>query len=307
MFIYSIIIPHKNCPDLLKKCVDSIPEREDVQIIVVDDNSDESKKPQLSRKDVEIILLDAEHSKGAGRARNVGLQHAKGKWLLFADADDYYTDCLSGLLDKYADDNTTDTVYLNASMFDEKGNVRQYATSKLIEDFNRKIPFAEMHLRYSLWTPWSRMVKRDMVERNHIMFDELPACNDKMFCLYCSYYARSIAAEDSILYMYYKPTQGSQTDKKRNFLMLDGLLDVRVRTLALYNKVGYKPLPSLYELVHHSRYTEGIPADEIEKKYSHFLQKANITKTRDLYRYYSSHFRVLRARILRNLKSSRYY
>ena len=90
MFSYTIIIPHKNCPDLLKRCVDSIPVRDDVQIIVVDDNSDEDKKPSIERKGMEVVLLDASSSKGAGRARNVGLKHAKGKWLLFADADDYY-------------------------------------------------------------------------------------------------------------------------------------------------------------------------------------------------------------------------
>ena len=121
MFSYTIIIPHKNCPDLLKRCVDSIPVRDDVQIIVVDDNSDEDKKPSLERKGLEVVLLDAASSKGAGRARNVGLKHAKGKWLLFADADDYYTDNLSKFLDKYADDDTTDIVYLNASVFNEIG------------------------------------------------------------------------------------------------------------------------------------------------------------------------------------------
>lgn len=74
MFIYSIIIPHKNCPDLLRRCVDSIPEREDVQIIVVDDNSDEGKKQSLKEfKNLQVVLLDSSQSKSAGRARNVGI------------------------------------------------------------------------------------------------------------------------------------------------------------------------------------------------------------------------------------------
>ena len=84
MYNYSFIIPHKNCPDLLQRCVDSIPERDDVQVIVVDDNSDDGKKPSLkNHKNLQVILLDATQSKGAGRARNVGLEHAEGKWLLF--------------------------------------------------------------------------------------------------------------------------------------------------------------------------------------------------------------------------------
>ena len=60
-FNYSFIIPHKNCPDLLQRCVDSIPERDDVQVIVVDDNSDNEKKPALKeRKNLQVIPLDAE-------------------------------------------------------------------------------------------------------------------------------------------------------------------------------------------------------------------------------------------------------
>ena len=38
---YSIIIPHKNTPNLLQQCLDSIPYRDDIQIIVVDDNSED--------------------------------------------------------------------------------------------------------------------------------------------------------------------------------------------------------------------------------------------------------------------------
>lgn len=43
MINYSIIIPHKNIPDLLQRCLNSIPRRTDIQIIVVDDNSDPKK------------------------------------------------------------------------------------------------------------------------------------------------------------------------------------------------------------------------------------------------------------------------
>ena len=39
-FSYSIIIPHKNTPKFLQRCLDSIPQREDLEVIVVDDNSD---------------------------------------------------------------------------------------------------------------------------------------------------------------------------------------------------------------------------------------------------------------------------
>ena len=36
---YSVIIPHYNIVPLLERCLKSIPDREDIQIVVVDDNS----------------------------------------------------------------------------------------------------------------------------------------------------------------------------------------------------------------------------------------------------------------------------
>ena len=91
--IYSFIIPHKNCPDLLNRCLDSIPVRGDIQVIVVDDNSDADKKPIINRGDVELVLLDAMNSKGVGHARNVGIEKAFGKWLLFPDEIRCRTHC----------------------------------------------------------------------------------------------------------------------------------------------------------------------------------------------------------------------
>lgn len=44
IYKYSIIIPHKNTIHLLERCVDSIPRRKDIQIIVVDDDSCVSKE-----------------------------------------------------------------------------------------------------------------------------------------------------------------------------------------------------------------------------------------------------------------------
>ena len=70
-YTYTIIIPHKNAPLLLQRCLDSIPFRDDIQIIVVDDDSssdvvDFMDFPGSSREDVEIIFT--KEGKGAGYA-----------------------------------------------------------------------------------------------------------------------------------------------------------------------------------------------------------------------------------------------
>ncbi len=88
---------------MLQRCLDSIPERDDIQTIIVDDNSspdivDFDQFPGCHRKNTEVYLT--KEGRGAGYARNVGLKHAEGKWLIFSDADDFFADEFSSILDE---------------------------------------------------------------------------------------------------------------------------------------------------------------------------------------------------------------
>ena len=110
---YSIIIPHYDIPDLLMRCLKSIPVSEDIQVIVVDDNSPEAdtyleRYPELSRPYLEF--LSAPKNGGAGYARNIGLDQAKGKWLLFADADDFFVDNMYDIITTHIESDS-DVIY----------------------------------------------------------------------------------------------------------------------------------------------------------------------------------------------------
>ena len=129
MFTFTVIIPHKNTPVLLQRCLDSIPLRDDLEVIVVDDDSDPAivdfdHFPGKERKDTTVIFDKS--GKGAGHARNIGLEHAKGKWLLFADADDYFYPEAFYELDKFKDSDY-DIVYFYC-------NSRDGVTGEIIPD-----------------------------------------------------------------------------------------------------------------------------------------------------------------------------
>ena len=204
MYTYSIIIPHKNCPNLLQRCMNSIPEREDIQIIVIDDNSDADKKPSIDRNGVEVVLLDAEHSKGAGRARNVGLERAKGKWLLFADSDDFYTKEAFEVLDKYIDTDF-ELVYYNCKSVNSitmepshrtnhiNNILKVYSNNSCKENVNR--------LKYNVHEPWNKLVRHSFLTKHGIRFEEVKKANDILFTFMVGFFAKKIAVETDFVYV----------------------------------------------------------------------------------------------------------
>lgn len=215
---YTFIIPHKNIPDLLSRCVSSIPQRDDIQIIIVDDNSDADKVdfdifPGMERKDTEIIF-SKNIGKGAGYARNLALSKVKGKWVLFADADDLYTKDLLYLLDEHREDDA-DIVYFNLhcvfsdDLSESSKHAIRIAALKRYENNSFKI---SDYCRYYYTEPWGKMIKFSLIKSNQILFEESPIANDYYFSIQSGYYAKSIKYDNRQLY-YYTQRRGSLSDK----------------------------------------------------------------------------------------------
>lgn len=214
--VYSIIIPHKDIPELLNRCLSSIPFRDDIQIIVVDDNSVNpicvEKLPHNGYKN--FLFIQDYEQKGAGHVRNIGMKYALGRWLLFIDADDFYSKDAFSLFDQYSDSNY-DIVHFNQEGC-YSDNIKEY--SNRCEMFSRVIreyclnpnEDNEDKLRYSMHTPYVKMIKREMVVNNNILFDESIGSNDVMFSAKIGYSARKVFAVDKIAY-YVTVRRGSLT------------------------------------------------------------------------------------------------
>lgn len=82
MYTYTLIIPHYNIPYLLQRLLKTVPQRIDLQVIIVDDCStkDLDKLNQLKIDFKEIEWYSTGTNGGGGKARNVGLSHAKGQY-----------------------------------------------------------------------------------------------------------------------------------------------------------------------------------------------------------------------------------
>lgn len=214
--IYSFIIPHRNSPNLLDRCLNSIPHRDDIQIIVVDDNSDEGKKPvECGRPEVEYIYISKEESKGAGRARNRGLERAKGKWLMFPDCDDYYNVNFLDVLDKYKTSSSV-VIYFNFEYRD--GNTQEVLPDlpfkKYFELYDGSQELKE-EIKFHHNVPWTKMVSHDYINKYNINFEEVPNGNDILFSMLVGYFTNDIIVEKQCLYVYLKNANSILTSKNQ--------------------------------------------------------------------------------------------
>lgn len=246
---YSIIIPHYNTPELLLRCLKSIPERMDIQVIVVDDNSPDAdgyrqKYPDLFRKNVQIVLTN--EGKGAGYARNIGLQYANGKWVLFADADDFYVNDFTKLLDKNYDSDA-DIVYFNVKsvMSDDisKFANRNNAKDKLFEDYAKTRDSSLFRCHYC--EPWGKMVRHELIKKNHIKFDETRVDNDHYFSVVSGCLANNIKVVNEPLYVVTLRAGSLSFDFANDIDKLLTRLYVETRVQLFERNHGYniKPMP----------------------------------------------------------------
>lgn len=90
--LVSVIIPVYNRMDYLGECLDSVLAQtyENLEIILIDDGSTDGSVElckQYAEKDSRIVVIAANHG-GVSKARNLGLDAAKGEFVLFVDSDD---------------------------------------------------------------------------------------------------------------------------------------------------------------------------------------------------------------------------
>lgn len=112
----SIIIPVWNQEELILKALDSIPRRDDIEVLVYDDASTDNTRENVRKyieehPELDIKLFYEDENKGVGYARNVLFDNAKGEYIHSLDSDDtLITDRYLQVMEKL---DGTDMVYID--------------------------------------------------------------------------------------------------------------------------------------------------------------------------------------------------
>lgn len=196
----------------LDRCTASIPDRDDVQTIVVMDDE----------------------CRGAGWARNRGLEQATGDYVIFSDSDDFFLDSLSEFLDDYKDE-TADMVIFNACCIDEVTKRKSWRANHLnsIIGSNDK-EWQERHIRYHFTEPWCRLIKLSFIKEHGIKFGESKIANDVYFTTQIGLVAKKIKVDKRKLYCICN-NPNSTAKRKGDELILDA-----TKQFAKSNQLLYK-------------------------------------------------------------------
>ncbi|MFD2598052.1 glycosyltransferase family 2 protein [Sphingobacterium corticis] len=199
--VFSVIIPHKNATQLLQRLLESIPQRVDLEVIVVDDNSDVQEIANLEKLQAShtFSLYHNKGKRGAGASRNVGLEHARGKYVLLADSDDFFNAGFNEELDRVAE-REIDVFYYKVHSADSdtyEESHRHLFFNELIDAYKTK---GKRDVLYKYSVPWGKIYRRQFIEDNHISFAEVIAGNDMWFSCRCGVLAKTFEISDFVLY-----------------------------------------------------------------------------------------------------------
>jgi len=203
----SILIPHYNTPHLLLTLLQSISSDPDVEVLVCDDLStkevDQYEALKMCFPEVKFFSNNT-GNKGAGAARNLLMDHACGKYILFADADDFYEKDYLDKVRPYFDQDVDLVFFKSRSIYinTEIDGHRADTYNGLIENFLRqKDQISEDRCRFEIPVVWAKLIRRSLILDHDLKFELIFGSEDVMFSLHLGIYAKKVIADETTIYV----------------------------------------------------------------------------------------------------------
>ena len=220
----SIIIPVYNAEKYLGKCLESLLSQtlQEMEIICVDDGSSDGSPEILKRfqeRDGRVRILTQENQY-AGAARNNGMKEAQGEYLLFLDADDFFENTLLEKVYNQGKKMEADIVLFGAKQYNDKTGIVSPASWYFKRDaLPRENPFSGKTENTDVFAivtpaPWTKLFRREFVEKQGLSFQGLQNSNDVYFVLTALALAEKITYVDEELVFYRVGMKGSLQGSK---------------------------------------------------------------------------------------------
>lgn len=221
--LLTYIIPLYNTEHYVLRCLHSIVNQQlwpdDYEVLVVDDGSTDGSRAVVEAfvQDYPQVKLITQENSGVSAARNLALNRARGRYIMFVDSDDRLEDDVVHRLVQHAVDDDLDVLSFNYCCEDSQGNVLShtrddnYGSTPVMTGCN----FLDGHSM----TPyvWRFLIKRDYLERGGWHFDtSLIVCEDGALIAGFLLNAPRMAHDDTVAYCYVNRSDSAMhnTDKE---------------------------------------------------------------------------------------------
>ena len=188
--LVSVIIPAYNAQATIRRCVESVCAQDypSLEVLLLNDGSKDGTLRicrELAAADPRITVIDKPNS-GASDTRNRGLALAKGKYIQFADSDDYLLlGCTAALVEAAEQQDAALVVAPYRMMIPRKGgcDVREYSL----------LPAGSYSKAEYLWwvigqpasfyftVLWNKLFRRDIIAAHGIRFPSMAFTEDQQF------------------------------------------------------------------------------------------------------------------------------
>lgn len=224
----SVVMPVYNAQKYLHQALDSLLNQSasNIEIIAVDDGSTDKSLEILKQyeKKSQRIHVYTQKNQYAGVARNQGLSHAKGEYVIFLDADDFFERDL--VRDTYcmAVHHDADIVLFGANHYNQQTGESVIGNYLDLDYAPSRQPFSWRDCPDKIFQigsdcPWTKLFKRVFLEKTGLQFQDLYNANDIYFVLSAIAMADRIVTLDK-QYVNYRVglKENLQSSQKRYFL-----------------------------------------------------------------------------------------
>jgi CDP-glycerol glycerophosphotransferase len=209
----SIIVPVYNVEKYLRQCMESLVNQtlKEIEIIVVNDGSpDNSIKilEEYEKKYPDMVKVFTTENRGVSHARNYGLDHATGEYIMFVDSDDFVElNMAEKLYKKAVEDNNDLVICSRYNVYEVEGKKELKRKEMKLFSMNQNFKMSErkFELAHISPFPWDKLFKRTLLDG--IRFPEGIRFEDLVVAFEAAVMAESIGIVPEPLYNYRKTTQ----------------------------------------------------------------------------------------------------
>lgn len=210
--LVSVIIAAYNCDKYINQCIDSLLNQsfKNFEIIVVDDGSTDRTYSILNEYKTKNknLYIYRQKNKYAGVARNNGLSRAKGEYVLFLDADDFFEPNMLMLAYQRAKSVDADIVVFKGREYNdvtkEFKNCRFPLSPELFP--NKAVisadEFGEKLFQANSCIAWNKLISKKFIDKVGVKFSSTKSSNDTVFIYTLLSLAKRITLVDEILVNY---------------------------------------------------------------------------------------------------------